>query len=239
MKTQSGQNYHKWGTSGKTLVLLHGWPGDSLKWQEAAQILQDKFTIYAADFAGWGETPLARVYTLEDYAHDVKQFLFDLKIEKPILVGHSFGGRVAIKLVSEDSTIIEKLILVASAGIERKGLKVQLFGFLSKIAPSFLKKVFHKFFSSKDYVALSGDKKQTFVNVVNEDLEDKIPKINIPTLLIWGDEDHTTPLPQGKLMEKLIPDAKLVIVPGANHGLPYRKAKEVAEAIEEYLINTN
>lgn len=236
MLTSRGQSYHQWGNGTEVLVMLHGWPGNSQKWEPLAGFLSDKFMIYALDHAGWGETKLKKAYTLADYAEDVQSFLQFMKIENPVFVGHSFGGRVAIKLLSMHPQSAKKLILVASAGIERKSSKVRILNLVSRFAPTPLKNILHRFFAAKDYRELSGDMRQTFLNVISENLEELLPKIKVPTLLIWGDQDHTTPLWQGKLMHRLIPNSRLAVISGGNHGLPYRKPEEVAAEIRKFLL---
>jgi len=228
-------HFTKEGSGTKQLVLLHGWPGDLHKWDALVSLLKDRYTLYRIDFAGWGGTPLTRAYTLEDYAEDVRAFMKEERIVRPIIVGHSFGGRVAIKLVSSDPALAEKLILIASAGIERKSLVVRTLLGLKGFVPNFIKKFMRPLVASPDYLQLSGEKRETFVNVISENLESLLHKITTPTLLIWGRHDHLTPLSQGRLMEKRIPMNRFVLISEGDHGIPYRSPKEVARAIIDFV----
>jgi len=221
---------------GPTLVFLHGWIKDinKEKYQELLNLLSKKYEVVALDLPGFGKTDTPKkAWNVSDYASFVNDFLSQLKIKKCTLAGHSFGGRITIKLSSQQNKKIEKIILIDSAGIERKSLKVKLISKIASLTPKFIKNKLMPLLGSKDYVAVDGIMRQIFKNIVNENLESELPKIKVPTLIIWGQEDHTTPLYHAKIMENKIPQSTLVIVPEANHGLPYRQASETAQIIKD------
>ncbi len=228
-------NFLKEGKGKNTLLLLHGWPGDLSRWDSLVGHLKDKFTIYRLDLPGWGKTPLSCVYTITDYANDVGEFIKKYHLKTPVIVGHSFGGRVGVKLAALHPELISKLILVCAAGIERKNLRVRLIKNISPLIPDFVRRLLLPFFGSKDYLQTNGIKRKTFVNVVSENLEPDLAKIHVSTLLIWGNKDNTTPLWQGKLMNKLISHSNLIIIDGGDHGIPYRRADETAKLISNFL----
>ncbi len=228
-------DYLKTG-KGPVLVFLHGWIKDinKEKYQDLLTLLSKKYQIVALDLPGFGKTDSPKkAWTVSDYASFVNDFLIKINVNKCILIGHSFGGRITIKLASQKNSKIEKIILIDSAGIERKSLKVKILSTIAKFTPQVVKNKIN--IGSKDYLAISGLMKQTFKNVVNENLEDSLDKIKISTLLIWGQEDHTTPLSHGKIMAQKITNSKLIIVPEANHGLPYRQAQTTAKIIIDNL----
>lgn len=204
-----------------SLVLLRGWAKKKEDYSELVALLTKKYTVYPLDLLDD-----AKAYRLADFVQKVEDFLKLKKIQKLILVGHSFGGRVAIKLAVNRPELISKLVLIDSAGIERKNSLIKVLGRI-KIRSEFLRKIF----GSKDYLAARGNLRQTLVNVVNENLELELSKIKAPTLIIWGKDDHTTPLWMGKVMATQIPGSTLTVVPGGNHGIPYRMATEVAKII--------
>jgi len=148
-------------------------------------------------------------------------------------MGHSFGGRVVIKGISKGLFSRGKLILVASAGIERKSFKVKTLIFISSLIPKIIKNLIN--FGSKDWREVSGVMKETMGLIVGENLENDISRITVPTLLIWGNEDNTTPLWQGKVINSLITNSELKIIDGANHGVPYRRAGDVAKLIIDWV----
>ena len=171
-------------------------------------------------------------WCVDDYVDFVIKFLADYDAKQVMLLGHSFGGRVIIKLNSRKDLpfTVSKVILVDSAGIlppksNKKSWRTRKYkmgkAFLStkimrKIAPNALEKLRVKY-GSADYVAASPLMRQVLVKVVNEDLEPLLPNIKCPTLLIWGVNDTATPLSDGEKMEKLIPDAGLVKLENAGH----------------------
>lgn len=225
-------NYEQKG-EGDLIVLLHGWGSNIKLFANLIELLSKKYTVVAMDMPGFGESeepPSA--WCVDDYVNFVIDFLKDYNTEKVMLLGHSFGGRVIIKLNSRKNLPFEitKIILVDSAGIlppknNKKSFRTYYYkigkaflsmGIVQKIAPDALEN-FRKKMGSADYAAASPLMRQVLVKVVNEDLEPLLPDIKCPTLLVWGVNDTATPLSDGEKMEKLIPDAGLVKLENAGH----------------------
>lgn len=216
------------------LVLLHGWGKQGGDYSELIGLLEERFAVYAPDLPGFGAEPLKRPMDLNDYAKWLMSRLSKKKINRPILVGHSFGGRVAIEMAVLYPMLIDKLILVDSGGIERKTAGIKFLRVLSGLSPNWLKKLLLPYFGSNDYLKSSGALRETLKRVVAKNLEFDLPKVKVPTFIVWGRDDHTTPLWQGELMHKLIPGSRMLTIAG-DHGIPYREAAEVAKAILEFL----
>lgn len=225
-------NYEQKG-SGELIVLLHGWGSNIKLFSNLIDLLSKKYTVVAMDMPGFGESqepPSA--WCVDDYADFVIDFLKDYDTKEVMLLGHSFGGRVIIKLNSKPKLpfAIKKVILVDSAGImppksNKKSWKTRKYKLgkailstklMQKIAPNALENLRIKY-GSADYVAASPLMRQVLVKTVNEDLEPLLPNIKCPTLLVWGGNDTATPLSDGEKMEKLIPDAGLVKFENAGH----------------------
>ncbi len=149
-------------------------------------------------------------------------------LESPVLVGHSFGGRVAILYASRNKA--DKVVLVDAAGIKpKRSLKYYLKVYSFKAGKRFWELLLGKEKAgaridamrarqgSSDYAGASPMMRSILSKVVNEDLTDRLPLISAPTLLIWGETDTATPLADAKKMAKLIPDAGLVSFPGCGH----------------------
>lgn len=218
--------------TGPPVVLLHGWGARIESWGLVPAILAERFTVVAVDLPGFGETPLGeRPWGVTDYADFVERLLETLRLGPVTLVGHSHGGRVSIALAARHPTLIGKLVLVDSAGIvPRRGPRYYARVYAVKAARRFLSLpifapiraramgLVYRAVGSRDYND-AGDPvlRATLVRCVNEDLREKLPRIAVPTLLVWGSADLDTPLADGKLMERLIPDAGLVVFDGAGH----------------------
>lgn len=221
-------HYESYG-SGPPIVLLHGWCGDGQSFTPLLRALSDRFRVYVIDLPGFGQSHLpTSVWRSKDYAELVQLFLERRHIEKPIVVGHSFGGKIAIQVAS--NCPIAKLILVGSSGIKPKRrllyyLKVWPKKMAKKITEKLMPKrisqvvieFFKKRMGSKDYRQASGIMREILIQSVNEDLRCLLPKITCPTLLIWGDRDKETPLYMGKMMHDLLPNSQFVLLNRAGH----------------------
>ena len=153
----------------------------------------------------------------------------DKKITNPIIIAHSFGGRIATLLSGYYKEKIDKLIMIDIAGIKRKKsfflwLKEKLYKLLKLIKyilPKKLKDKYHqqllKLFGSTDYKTLPNKMYQTFKNIISEDLKYYLPYIEQETLIIWGKKDKATPLKDGRLINKKIKNSALIIYKQASH----------------------
>lgn len=170
------------------------------------------------------------VWSVYDYTHFVIAYLNCHHLDKVHLIGHSFGGRLGLILGADYPERIHKMALFDSAGIRPKTPLYQQLRLKSyKFAQNSLRVVglrniaeqlgawYRKRYGSADYQNSSGVMRETFVKVVNEDLLACAARVKPSTLLFWGDQDEDTPLWQGKLLEKTIPDAGLVVFEGAGH----------------------
>ncbi len=221
-------NYHQSG-EGYPVVLLHGWGVSLEALTPVHQYLEKDFTVYSIDLPGFGKSTVPQaVWSVYDYAEFAQHFFAAMQIKTPIVIGHSFGGRLTIILGSEG--LCSKIILVDSAGIRPKRgpdyyLRVYSYKAAKKVMslPGLCRyqekalQVWLKSNPSSDYKQAGGIMRQIFVRVVNEDLSDLLPKISVPTLLVWGENDTATPLSDAKLMEQKIPDSGLAVLKSAGH----------------------
>lgn len=212
------------------VLLMHGWGCNHSTVASIENFLNRKLHVFNVDLAGHGQSDEpSGVWGIEDYTVQMEKFIKSLDIESPILIGHSFGGRISILMASRHPEI-RKVILVDSAGIKPKRkpkyyLKVYSFKMMKKLLPLILGKKrgeakiaeMRNKAGSADYNNSSPVMKAVMSKCVNEDLKSVMPAIKASTLLIWGDNDTATPLSDAKTMEKLIPDAGLVSFPGCGH----------------------
>ncbi len=212
-------NYIQYG-EGKDILLFHGWGQNIEMMKPIGDALSNRFRITILDFPGFGETQEPKEpWNIEKYSFLLEMFVKQLKIKKPIIMGHSFGGRVAICYSSRNP--IEKLILFGSPCIrieEKLSLKVRLLKSLKKFpGMKNFAEYMKKYIGSRDYKAASPIMRQTLVEVVNEDLSKYAREIEEPTLLIWGEYDTEAPLSDAKELEKIMIDAALIVLPGTHY----------------------
>ena len=229
--------------SQKTLVFLHGWGVSSEVFKPLYPFLGENFQIYALDLPGFGQTPIEKLMTLKDYAEFVHKFLKENNIKEPIIIGHSFGGAVAIKLALLYPNNISKLILVSASAIRHPRYKIMLInkiaGFTKLFLPEQLRKILIKLLrlDKTDYAQINNPKlKETFKNIINEDQSPYLSNIKIPTLVIWGEKDTVTPLQEGELIAKSIPNAKLSIIKNAGHFRFLENPEEFTKLIKDFIL---
>ncbi len=217
--------------TGVPTLLLHGWGASSDLFTGTMRGLGDGFDLIAPDFPGFGATePPPAPWGVSDYMEWTLALMDSLGVERANLIGHSFGGRVAIKLAALHPERVAKLVLTDAAGILPKRTwryhaQVRAFKTMRALAQSrYTPQPLRAWAASQvaqqgspDYKAASGTVRGSFVRVVNEDLREYLPRIKAPTLMIWGDRDEDTPLTDGQLMEQTIPDAGLVVFEGCGH----------------------
>lgn len=226
--TLNGLNiyYQKVG-QGKPLVMLHGWGMDVSTFWPMVDLLKENFCIWLIDLPGFGKSSLPeKVLSISDYAKIIAKFIKEKKISKPTLFGHSYGGKISIKLTAFYPKLISKLILEASSGLKLKKTFIQILSYpVAKIGGIFLPDIFHlrSKFRQKLYKKLEsdyadvGEMKEIFLNTIDEDLTSDLSKIQAETLLIWGDRDKAVPLKYGKIMYRLIRNSKLVVLEETGH----------------------
>ena len=214
---------------GDALLLLHGWGCDRNIWKATSELLCSHFKVIAVDFAGFGmsEEP-HEVWGIEEYTRSIEALVKELGISKPILTGHSFGGRVSILYASRNE--VARVVLTDAAGVKPRRSwsyyhKVYTYKLLKHTLPLLIgqKKAQmllderRKASASSDYNRATPMMRAILSKCVNEDLCCYMPKINAPVLLFWGDKDTATPIADAHKMERLIPDAGLVVAEGAGH----------------------
>ncbi len=221
------------GEGDETAVILQGWGTSYPLYDVVAKALLPKYRVLQFDLPGFGasqEPPES--WNVDQFTDFFIKLMEALEIKKTVLIGHSYGGRMIIKLVARDNIPfeIDKIVLIDSAGVMPKRSfvqKVRVFRYkiLKKIL--YFKPVYLMFSElielwkstqgSEDYRNASPVMKGCLVKAVNEDLTHLFEKNKYDTLLIWGDRDDATPLSDAKTMEKLMPSAGLAVIPGGGH----------------------
>ena len=212
---------------GAPLVLLHGWGTSLDTFRPMAEDLGRFHTVTSFDFPGHGQSDLPPgAWAVDDFVGLTLELMAELGIEKASVLGHSFGGRVAIKLAAAHPDKVDRLVLVDAAGVPpAQTLRRRLKRFASRFANSVgrlgqpgqaVRRKIVARIASPDYMN-AGPLRGTFLAVIREDLRPVMPLIKVPTFLIWGDLDEDTPPADARTMEQLIPGAKLLVIKSAGH----------------------
>lgn len=214
-------NYLTYGNEeGKDIVLLHGWGQNIEMMKPLGDAFQRDFRITIIDLPGFGESDRpSNVWTIYDYMECVHTLLKLLKIEKPLMIGHSFGGKITLAYASKYPT--EKIVLLASPfkkEIKKLSMKTKVLKGLKKVPGlSRFEEVAKKHIGSRDYRNADPIMRSILVEHVNLDLTEDVRKIKCPSLFIWGDRDAEVPYERAYELEKLVEDGGAIILEGGTH----------------------
>ena len=224
------ETYCRLEGQGDPIVLLHGWRTSSQSLSAIAVSLANGFRVLVIDLPGFGWSQAPPVaWGTGDYVAHVERLMDEFAITRASLVGHSFGGRIAISMSAGHPARVSRLVLVASAGIRsprgigyyvRVGIAKTVRRFFSlpvwgRGGERIIAKVYGRI-GSRDF-RVAGQMRPTLVRVVNEDLTPLLPKVEAPTLILWGDQDQEVPRSAMDTMAARIPGARLVVFDGAGH----------------------
>ncbi|MBO5526035.1 MAG: alpha/beta hydrolase [Clostridia bacterium] len=198
--------------TGRDLVLLHGYLSDKNAFAGLIPHLSKTYKVTALDFPGFGNAePIGFGWSVGDYAAWLKGTLSALSIDRPLVIAHSFGARVAIK-----ANCFEKLALTGCPGIVRHGLKYRVKVACYRLARKWKLSVADSF-GSEEYKTLSPVMRESYKKIVNEDLRVAVSKVDRPILFLYGENDETTPVSMGKKLCKKAKDGNLVVLKGCGH----------------------
>lgn len=201
-----------------TLVILHGWGSDLSRWQPLVKSLEN-----AGVDVFMPRLPEDKVRNVADFSRWLEQKTAGFKSFN--LLGHSFGGQVAIDFCATHPDRVRKLILVASAGVRRPSLKRKILAPLARLLRGHVrekaKAFLYRLLLATDYYKANPEMRKTMALILTEDQQANMKKITAPTLIIWGQDDSYTPLKDGRLTHELIKGSRFEAVRGAKHGLPF------------------
>lgn len=240
--------YRKYGCAKDVIVILPGWGDTRHTFDFLVSYLAKDYTVYIFDYPGFGKSTFpGEDLTIYHYGIFFQDFLKAKNIKNPIIIGHSFGGRIAILLAGLYKVNCKKIILIDAAGIKpHKGIlkliRQTVYKVLKRLKcllPNKIRDRYQKWllkkFSSADYQALPPQMMKTFRNIIQEDLKGYLKSVEAEVLLIWGEYDCDTPLSDGCYMAKKIPDAALICVRKASHYSYLEQPLYVLRIIKQFI----
>jgi len=233
------------------ILVLHGWGASTEHMRGLIELLSADFRVAALDFPGHGSSPVPSVgYGMEGHLDVIDAVIGHLGWSRFRIVGHSNGGRAAITWAARHAGEgrLTSLALVAPSGIKRqrtvgfyvKSWTARLFKAPFQILPEPLKSagldwlrhsLLWRLLGSSDYRALEGSMRETFVRTVNHYVEELLPQVDVPVLIMRGDQDSAITHEQVETMQRGLSDAGLFTIEGAGHFAQMERPDIVAEAI--------
>lgn len=235
--------------AGPDVLLLHGWGASSDSWAGVMNALADKCHLIALDFPGCGKSSLPEApLTINDYVALVMEFCAEVGFKNPILIGHSHGCRVMMKLCGAGIMNPQKIVMIDGAGVKpkfslKKSVKIKTFKLIRRVltlpvikkySEETLKKA-RSHFGSADYSSAPEVMRKTMVNLLAEDMTPYLDGIKASTLLIWGENDTATPMYMAKKIESVISDCGLCVIKNTGHWSFVEKPVEAHAILKSFL----
>lgn len=222
---------------GVPIIIMHGWGRSGAEWSRLGKRIAQVTgrMIYILDLPGFGGSSLPRVTTIEAYAELVKSWLDYINIKRVSLVGHSLGGRVGIVLAGTYPEQIEKLVLIDPAGVKPRSLRRKALKLGAKLlswVPLAWRRHLSERVMDEDY-RNSPTLRELYRAVVVRDLRIYLPKITVPTWVIWGEKDSLLPLTLTDLYKKLLPYPTVRVIWEAGHDPHLTHPEKLGRILEE------
>lgn len=233
--------------NGKVILLLHGWGDDQTTFDFLRTELSKSYQVISLDLPGFGKTEAPKeLWTLDNYAGFIDAFINKLSIEHIYaVVGHSNGGALAIHGLAQNILQTDKLILLASSGVRNsqptKQFIIKTVAKTGKVATFWLPFRYRQALRKKLYGVVGSDMlvaphlQETFKITVRQDIQADAKQLNLPTLLIYGDKDTTTPLSDSNILAGHIKGSKLEVIPDAGHFVHFDEPHKVNAIIKDFL----
>ena len=231
-------NYIDYGEEDNPIVLLHGWGQNISMMRPIGDRFKKTNRVIIIDLPGFGDSNEPKeVWSLYDYMDSIHELIEYLKVKEPILIGHSFGGKISLLYASKYK--VKKLILFGSPfkkEIENLSTKTKILKSLKKVPVlNKLEGFAKKHIGSTDYKNASDILRKILVEHVNLDITEDVKKISCPTLIIWGSNDKEVPVKRAYELEKLIKDSGVVEYPGCTHYAYLENLEQTVRVLKSFI----
>lgn len=224
--------------SNENLIFLHGWGQNISMMQPIAKPFIKRHNVLIIDLPGFGESDEPTdVWTIYDYTEMVHEFVKDLKLKNPIIIGHSFGGKIALTYAIKHEP--KKIVLLASPykkKIQKESIKLKILKALKKVPVlNKLENIVKKHIGSTDYKNASEMMRKILVAHVNLDLTSELKNVKCSTLLIWGTNDQAVDYEDALELEKAINDCGLVTYEGCTHYAYLERLQQTINVLNSFI----
>lgn len=219
-----------------TILFIHGW-GSNLKTMLPLQCLEDKYHLLFIDLPGCGETQEPeQPLQYDDYVNQIVTLTEKMKLNICYLVGHSFGGKLAIGLCKKYSNLLGLFLISPSIIRPKHGFQYYSKVYIYKALKKFrLLKYFSKHsFGSQDYQNATPVMKQTLIQILQVHLEEELKNITLPVLLLWANQDEQTPFYMAKKAKQLLVNSEIVSING-DHFAYFHQANYTTRILEAFV----
>ncbi len=228
--------------SNKSLIFLHGWGQNIEMMMPIAKPFTKEYNVLIIDLPGFGLSDEPDdVWGIYDYVDMVNDFVKDLKLKNVSVIGHSFGGKIALAYASKFKT--DKVVSLAGPykiAVKKKTLKTRILKALKKVPVlNKLEGFAKKHIGSTDYKNASEMMRKVLVKHLNLNITDDVKNIKSPTLLIWGTEDTAVPYEDAVELEKIIPNCGLVTYEGCTHYAYLERLDQTISVLKVFLGDEN
>jgi len=238
-------NYKMVG-SGPVLLVLHGWGSRNDKWEKVGELLsRHNFSVVIPDLPGFGKSEQPKSpWGIEEYRVFVEEFVNTLGLKEFYVLGHSFGGGLALAYTAGHKERVKKLFLVAPAIRRKKNLRKHILRAAAKIGKlfSFLpfyslfrKAVYKYIIRTSDYPYQKGVMKDTYLKVVGQDLSLLLSEVKVPTVILWGEKDDVVSVEDAYFIKEHIKDSQLALLPEGDHDIEQKMPQAFTQKILEFL----
>ncbi len=248
---------------GQPLVLLHGWFLDSRMWRPQLEDLSEDFDVLAWDAPGCGgSSDIPAGYRLADYADAVAMLIEALGLDRPHLLGLSFGGGLAIEVCHRHPDLLRSLVLASAYAGWAGSLPAEEVAYRKaralaeiELPPAEWAKVpatyLPGFFAGEvdqsvrdDLLEVMADTRRATIRSMAEefakaDLRPALPVISVPTLLLYGDRDERAPKRVAEDLHRRIPGSQLVFLPALGHATNIEDPEKFNEAVRRFLLSVD
>lgn len=222
---------------GEPIILVHGLSASTLWWRRNIPSLAQHYRLYLVDLPGFGSMHFPRArFDLTDAANWLLKWMEAIGLKRAHFIGHSMGGYISLWLAAHHPEVVARLVLVAPAVVPQVktifGYFVPLIAALRYTPPEFLPILSYDFLRAGPVTMLCAIR-----SLIALDVREEIAAVTAPTLLLWGENDTLVPLSLGYVLQKEMPNARLIVLQKAGHVCMFDRPRDFDAAVLSFLTD--